>query len=199
MIVIGCDRVVMSTAPAIDYDSQPRRNLRRRVTRVALYVALAAAGIWSLRVAAGMVWYADRDGLRRELEAVPGARVIRIDGYDDGPIMWKVVEATVAVAGAPEKTVTFRVGGPVELRAGNHLRIVRIGPYALWGQNPDGTWPDSVDVGRDGPFAGLLPVTIRNVDDLIAHYDQVMNAIGSLPADGTHRGRDGKDYIYHRK
>ncbi len=189
----------MNPAVEIQYGIEPRLRRRRQVARLLLTLALVAGCVAAVRISMEKLKYRNRDGLQRELESIAGVRVVGIDGYEDAPFTWKVVQARITVGGNSAKTITLRAPGSGQLRKGEHLNVFRIGPHFLSATYPDGTWPDCIDLGSKGPFATLLPSPLRDVDDLVARYDEVLAFIGTLPADGPHRGPDGKDYVFHRR
>jgi hypothetical protein len=183
----------------VEYGSETRISPWRMARRAILGLALTTAVVVALRVAWHQAYYSDYDSLRRVLSSVPGATFMSVGAYEDNPWVLKVVEGQVAVGGDPTKVIVFRTSDGRDLRSGEHVRLCAIGPHRLWATDPDSSCPDFLDVGLAGPFGGLISPPVKNVDDLVARYDEVLSKLAALPADGTHRAADGRVYQFHRK
>ena len=59
-----------------------------------------------------------------------------------------------------------------------------------------------IDVGSKGEFGAMLPVKVRDVNDLVSHYDQLVTFFASWP-DKEHRQEivlpSGKRVGYYRE
>lgn len=58
---------------------------------------------------------------------------------------------------------------------------------------------NAIDLSAGGPFAAVLPVHGRTIQDLVNAYDEIVAALGrwpDCPTPATLLGRDGTDYRY---
>ena len=191
--------VALVAVALVEYGSETRVSPRRVVRRALFWLALTGVVVITLRVACHRLYYSDYNSLQERLSSVPGATLLSLGAYADNPWVLKVVEGQVAVGGDPTKVIVFRTSDGRDLCSGEHVRICSIGPYGLWAVDPGGGWPDYVDLGSAGPFSGLISPPVKDVNDLVARYDEVLSKLAALPADGTHRAADGRVYEFHRK
>src|SRR5687767_7812899 len=185
----------MTVQAPLAYAAVTRRSPRRVVRRVLLAVALLAACAVTVKLSCRELYYYNRDGVARVIQSSRRLQLDDVYGFEDGPGAWKVVGANAHVRGAPGNTVNFDSPKAGELRNGSHIRIGRIGRYNLHWVEGD-AWYTSMDFGRDGEFANLLPFPVRTVDDVAARYDEIVSILAGMPPSGTHRAKDGKVYEY---
>ena len=59
-----------------------------------------------------------------------------------------------------------------------------------------------IDIGPEGEFGTMLPITVRDINDLIAHYDQLVQYFANWP-DREHKRElllpSGKRVGYYRE
>jgi hypothetical protein len=122
-----------------------------------------------------------------------GVRTVKVDGYDDDALGWRVLHADLSLYGAQEKRIVLRNPDSKELRNGKHIRIEQFGKLKLIVINPDGSWSQSVDVGGGGEFAHLFSPPVANIKDLVDRYDEI-EVILAKAAASTHSAKDGRKY-----
>lgn len=176
----------------------------RRRRSFKLFVCLAVAVIGCLAIAITVVvreWRAGEIGaVRARLQGLKGASLLRIDSYQEDS--WDPVEAlgaTVQVAGKAESQFAMPFPRRDWFDSTKHLRISQIGPWrfeirATRSGRPFGT--SCIDIGRKGEFAKLLTQPIRNVQDVVDHFDELVDAVGKLPRTGTLPSNECERYQY---
>jgi hypothetical protein len=186
----------MPEAAPLNYGTTPRLNRRTTHLQLAGILTLFAIFVGAIKLACDRFYRYDHDRFRATIESIPGVRVLRVDGFDDGAV-WTVVGASFTIGNKPDKIIYLRFARPSDLRTGRSLPVAQIGPHDLCATYPDGSWPNRMDLGKDGPFANFLPTPIRNIEDLVARYDELDRFLGRLPPDGNHTSPDGRNYQYH--
>ena len=119
--------------------------------------------------------------MRSELESIPGGRVININSFDDGPGV-KVIWAEVSIDEGLTRTIRFRAPSRWEFKCGERMLIEDIGPYSVLVYLRGEQWPQPLSIGPDGELASVLPFRCKNVRDIAAHYDQIVQFVGSQPS-----------------
>jgi hypothetical protein len=122
-------------------------------------------------------------------------------GYDKGP-HYHIRCVQFGIVGKPGSTIRVGLYGANEGLSGSpeHVYLEQIGPWGLGAieRRPGETrmtlegpmeWTEGrwVDVGPNGEFAEMLPVRIQNINDLVAHYDELVRYFASWP-DKEHMG-----------
>ena len=84
-----------------------------------------------------------------------------------------------------------------DLRSGEHLAVLSLGEYQFMLFNEEENSLDpSLDLGRAGPCATILPFPIRDMGDLVKRYEDIRSVLAGMPPTGTLTGRDGQRYRY---
>lgn len=164
----------------------------RWTMRLVAGVALALGTVKFLLVA----FYEERDRLRSLLDQVDGITDIQILGHDVMP--YEVHAAQFAIIGRPDAVVVLDEPSHNLVHGSGHIEIRNLGPWdfhtATYGRlgvvktktrEPVKSlgYSSSVDVGTAGEFADRLPVKIRDVQDLVDHYDDLVRFFGTWPDD----------------
>ena len=178
----------MSPTPLLNYGSAPRPQPQRIVWRTVTAVGLIAISLWGLMRGVQRLYYSDRDRVHAALQDIPGATVAVVAVYEDGPGPLRVPAATVYIDGSPHRSISLDWPRARDLRRGTSICIYQIGGY---GVNVDaGGHVTSLDIGRDGELAAILPFKVDSVADLARHYDQILRYVKSCPC-GTYAAPDG--------
>ena len=182
------DRHLPSPA-VVEYSTQPpaspQKALRWDLGAIAILIAVA------VMIPAGYRLYdaSVTSSVVRALRVAPNVRSVTTVDCDNGPLPSKVVSATVYLTGTGTRVIELHKPTRGELSSGDHLRLALVGSVALYTDSRGTSVLDYIDVGRDGEFAGMLP--IRGVGDLTNHYDELLAFVKSLPATGTYTAKDG--------
>ena len=183
------------TSQPLEYGSQPRVNPGRVIRRSLAVLALLAVCVWTIRLGFQRLYNIDRDSVESALRAVPGGRVVDIGGFDE-ELTWTVASATVSVDGSATRTITFMSPGRGQLQSGSRMAVTDIGPYQIRVEvSDDRMLVQSLDFGHDSEFKDVLPFRLRDVNDLAAHYDEIIAFITQEPS-GTYTAPDGKVVTY---
>jgi hypothetical protein len=141
------------------------------------------------------VYFEDRIRALAQFERVRGITDVEVLGYDD--ITYEVVSARLRIAGRPDAVIVIQcpkgvVGTP------KSLRLEQIGPHKFHhfiygyiglseiktGKPKEGlACQDWIDIGSQGEFGAMLPVKICDVNDLVAHYDELVRYFDTWPDD----------------
>lgn len=117
--------------------------------------------------------------------------------------------ATFALQGRPGAVIGFRgLGKP------GHIWLQRLGPWEFqeWSYGFEGAFAtatgepvkslgvrDFIDIGPSGEYGAMLPVKIRDLNDVVSHYDELVRCFSTWP-DGKPWGeletREGKRTKY---
>jgi hypothetical protein len=170
---------------------------RGRVTtrRLMLFVAGAGLMLGGLRLLHD-IYYESRIRVFDQLAGVHGITGIRVYGGDD--ITYESRSVQFVLAGRPDAIIKIGVAKSAsgDLGTPEHLWLERLGPWEfhrvgfghrVTHQTEAGSpmelisygW--SIDVGELGAFAGKLPVKIRDVRDLVTHYDELVQHFSTWP------------------
>jgi hypothetical protein len=141
--------------------------------------------------------------LQAGLDANPRVVEAKVGGYEDldGQILSdvKVMEATFRLRGRQDATVTIERPRRNLLTGGDgRISLMRIGRWVLVENREGGrhsTITRGVDVSVNGDLAGSLPFGIANVNDLIDHYDDLLNYLNRMPERRTIFSNDGNTWI----
>jgi hypothetical protein len=160
------------------------------IRRSLAVLALLALCVWTIRLGFQRIYNLDHDSVASALRAVPGGRVIDIGGFDDG-LTWTVASAQVSVDGSATRTITFMSPRRGELQSGSRMAVTDIGPYQIRVEvGDDRMLVQSLDFGHDSEFKDVLPFRLRDVNDLAAHYDEIIAFIAQEPS-GMYTAPDG--------
>ncbi len=180
---------------------------------LAAWLAAPLAAGWIWYVFAGPGYYAEFNHLKARLGEIPGVEVIRMGGNRD--LTYEDLWAHLRVKGKGDITLIALTAPSLSESAELHLS--KIGPYSFrnerWGYGAvidrDGkqVWHQSIgftlNVGSGGEFRpggrleGRLPGKIRNVQEVIQRYDDIIAAVASLQGEKLFfRNDDGSTIEY---
>lgn len=145
------------------------------------------------------LWSCNRDEIKRmyKISNVKNIDSIWLIGYDKGD-HYHVHTLQFGVIGKPGSAIRVGVqysGGPngaVEGLTGNpeHLWLEQLGPWNLRHiERRLGEVVGSrggIDIGPKGAFGVMLPVRVRDINDLVTHYDELVRFFASWP-DEAHK------------
>ena len=141
------------------------------------------------------IYYLDLITARDTLGKVNGITDVQVFGFDD--MTYEVTLASFALKGRPDAVIETRgLGEP------GHVILKRLGPlefheciYGFHNQFDTKTgepvqglgFGDQIDVGPAGQYAGMLPVKIRDLNDVVSHYDELVRFFSTSPGWKTWR------------
>jgi hypothetical protein len=141
------------------------------------------------------VYYMDLIHVRSRLANIDGITDVRVYGFDD--VSYEVTLATFALEGRPDAVIGSRwLGEP------GHVWLQRLGPwefqecsYGFQGVINTATgkpvetlgFRDCIDIGPSGEYAAMLPVKIRDLNDVVSHYDELVRYFSTWPDGKTWR------------
>ena len=132
------------------------------------------------------------------LEGGRGIADLEVRGWDD--ITYEVHGVKFGIVGRPDAVIVIQ--RPEEGLAGapEHLRIERLGPWQFH-ECSDGYqgvfegatgkpveslgYLNSIDIGPLGEFGAMLPVKVRDVNDVVAHDDELVRYFSTWPDEKT--------------
>jgi len=140
------------------------------------------------------LWSCNRDEIkiRYQLASVKNINNIWLIGYDKGD-HYHVHTLQFGVIGKPGSAIRVGVqysGGPNGAVQGltentQHLWLEQVGPWNLAQiERRLGEVVGSragIDIGLKGPFGAMLPVRVRDINDLVTHYDELVRFFESWP------------------
>ncbi len=155
-------------------------------TRLLMLTVAASALIFGGIRSCHYLYYMDLIYTQNQFEQVKGITDVHIYGSDD--VTYEVYYATFSLVGRPDAVIGIQ--GPAGGLVGNpeHLWISNLGPvgfyeYSYGFQNMFDTSGnptrcmgscDWIDIGPSGDYAALLPVKIRDLNDVVSHYDELV-------------------------
>ena len=173
-----------------------------------LFVFITVYGIGLLVLVVGLfvgisrvfdfVYYRDRDRVIAELEKVDGITDIIVKGNDD--ITYSVIAAQFQLAGRPEAVIEIRSPREGLIGSREHLYLKRLGSSKFFEQTSGNVgvtniytgapvdsvaMSDCIDVGSSGQYGRMLPVKIRDINDLVRHYDELERYFSMWPVEMT--------------
>jgi hypothetical protein len=155
--------------PTLDYGATARVNLRRVFCWSLGLVAILCVAVIAILIGWNWLAHYEENGVRADLETIPGAHVLKVATYEDKPMY-----ATVSLDSTQSKTITFYSPWRGELRSGTRMSIQEIGSNDVLVYFRDENWSQGgLDFGRNSPLANVLPFRFHDVRDLAAHYDEV--------------------------
>ena len=195
MLIRQSAQALFMTSQPLGYGSQPRTGTRRVILRALAAVAVLGLCFWTIRVAFQRIYYLDRDSVEAALRSIPGGRVLDIGGFDDS-FRWTVASAEVSIDGSPSRAISFRSPRHGELQRGSRMCLTSIGPYEVYVEvGDDRILVQHMDVGSDSEFKDVLPFRLRDVNDLAAHYDEILAFVAQQPS-GTYKAPNGRVCTY---
>lgn len=181
-------------SPVLSYGSTTRFSWRRGA-RWGLLVILPVAVFFLF-----IYWHFDSplwlrmyelNRIENTLESISAVSKVKVYyQYEEPALMLDIFSADIFLTGGDDRVLCIITPTASELRSGTHLRLGRVGPHLLVQTMPNGT-REGIDIGSDGPFANLLPFQIRNAQDLVSRYDEMVKFFDSLPKVNAHQSRDG--------
>jgi hypothetical protein len=162
---------------------------------IAVALGSLFGGVWLLL---HHLYYKDRIRVISELGQVRGITDVVVTGFDD--VGYDVVSARFHIEGRPEAVIEIREPQEGLVGSPNHLWLKRLGPwefhqctygyqgaYTIETGKPAESLAvsDFVDVVSSGEFAAMLPVEVRDVNDLVAHYDELVRYFATWPDETT--------------
>jgi hypothetical protein len=141
------------------------------------------------------LYYMDLIHVRNTLASIDGITDVHVYGFDD--LSYEVTLATFALEGRPDAVIGSRgLGEP------GHVWLQRLGPwefhecsYGFQGVFETATgkpveslgFRDCIDIGPSGEYAAMLPVKIRDLNDVVTHYDELVRYFSTWPSGKTWR------------
>ena len=134
--------------------------------------------------------------LQAALDANPRILEAKVGGYEDldGHVLSdvKVMEASFRIRGKEHAIITILRPRRNLLTGGDgQIPLTRVGPWVLV-ESSDGersVMTRGVDVSVNGDF----PLRISNVNDLVDHYDDLVNYLSQMPSRTKHL-QDGRTW-----
>lgn len=181
-----------------------------------IFVTLLVASIAGLYKAGQRAYYYNRDQVLASFQRMPGIEAVVVHGRPDPDFFELSVEdVEFSLAGRPQTRV--RLTADYSLRhcqANESLRrltIEQIGPWTFDGYGKESvpgydpakvTAPFTIDaltLGEEGRMQQLLPWKIESVDDLVAHYDEIVALLETWPRreNPGHWEQDGVSFDYY--
>ena len=154
----------------------------------------------------------DRGGdvpqVRAALEALPGVRVMDVEGWDS---MWPLfgpidIKADIRV-GATGRLLLCNLT-PASVTQGGGVILARVGDWVpnVAAQQDMGRMrhvagcPNSVDLEPTSAFSKLVPLSLHSAADVVANYDNLAALIDSWPTRPTcAQAPDGSGWIWYFK
>jgi hypothetical protein len=154
--------------------------------------------------------------VRLRIHRVPGTNNIELHGYDKDH--YHVQAVGFGIVGKPGSAILVHVYDTDQGITGNpdHLYLSQLGPWvftsgagSVGGETMTENEPIEssyrapwIDIGPKGEFGAILPVKIKDVNDLVAQYDQLVPFFASWP-DKEHKRElvltSGKRVGYYRE
>ena len=156
----------------------------------------------------------DRAYMRRQLESIPGVRVVAETGYDD-VFIWKM-HADLEIEDKGPLSLEFLMsnsfsgGGPVNVASAGGLEPIYVGCgfdghmvksvgspdwYLKWGK----FWGSWIDVTPAGRWAGELDGGMANVQEAVERYGEIVEFLTSWPrCPETQRLEDDSGTVIYR-
>ncbi len=144
------------------------------------------------------IYYSERNHVLAEIAKVPGVTKVKVYGNED--VTYEVFYVTFQLAGRPGTSVSLGISDNMTENA-EHLYLEGVGPWSFrtkghtYGEISNThqkirelSYGFAIDVGPAGDFAPLLPFKLSNVQDVIAHYDDLEKLFASWP-DVNHVGK----------
>ena len=176
-----------------------------------IFLGIPAAWLWYSF--AGPGYYAEFNDIKASFEKMQDVEVVEMGGNED--LTYEDIWAHISVRGKGKLHLysltrkSFRDVNHVILGTiGSHDVVVEgegyVGAYKMDTGEPARSqfYGSSIDIGREGAFAGFFPFEIRNVHDVIARYDDITAILSRWPAepDKKHfKDEKGTDYYYYVK
>jgi hypothetical protein len=145
------------------------------------------------------LYYMDLIYATNQLEEVRGITNVHIYGDDD--FTYEVNYATFTLVGRPDALIGIRGPAGGVVGTPEHLWLERLGPWEFhehsYGFN--NTYDLSgnpvkslgyrrwIDIGPSGEYGSMLPVKIRDLNDVVTHYDELVKHLSTWP-DEKHWG-----------
>ena len=167
--------------------------MRVTVRRMLLVVAAFALFFGAIRLLHDG-YYEERIRILRQLEDVDGIANIEVSGFDD--ITYEVLAAQFEIAGREDAVIVIDEPDDGVVGDLEHLRIRRLGPwefhqysygylgaYSIITGKPVKSlgYNASIDIKSLGELEAKLPVKIRDVNDIVAHYDELVRFFATWP------------------
>lgn len=164
-----------------------------RMSIRSLMLAVAALGLvlGCIRLC-HYLYYMDLISTTNTLASIHGITDVHVYGFDD--MAYEVTFATFALQGRPDAVIEcLGVNEP------GHVWLRRLGPWEfhecnygiqnafdIAGKPIEGLSVQSfVDIGPSGKYAAMLPVKIRDLNDVVSHYDELVRYFSTWPNEKT--------------
>lgn len=156
---------------------------------VALVVLVGAAVLYWPKF-----YYGERDQILAQFAKIPGITNVKVFGNED--ISYEIFSVAFQLVGRPDATVTigFRDDDFGLTKSPKNFAILTLGSWVIrtkehvynvydqtgkkmrsWG------YGTGADVGPEGRFSALLPFKLKNVQDVISHYDELNQLFSTWP------------------
>lgn len=152
------------------------------------------------------IYYAERNAAYAQFKNVSGIVNVQVWGTDD--VTYEARDVSFQIPGRPDACFGFQISDDMTTRT-NHLYLETLGPWHFRTKghiHANEFFGGTIDVGVAGNFGPLLPFKLRNVQDVIAHYDDLVKLFATWPDvdhvgklsglknDGTGRNDDTLEY-----
>jgi hypothetical protein len=134
------------------------------------------------------VYYAERNAAYAQFKNVPGIANVQVWGTDD--ITYEAHDVSFQLAGHPDAYFGFWISDDMTTGT-DHLYLETLGPWHFRTKGHvkgNEFYGGTIDVGTGGNFGPLLPFKLKNVQDVIAHYDDLVKIFAAWP-DVNHVGK----------
>ena len=157
-----------------------------------LFTVFGLVVIWAWFTFADPGYYAEFNDIKKRLEDMEGVRLIDAWGHED--LTFEHIGAEIEVA--EKGRVRFTELSTSSFTSNPKICLEKIGPYHFTyrGNGYIGVhnietnesmmsefMGSSIDVGKDGWFAGFFSFQIHSVQDVIQRYDEICEVISQWP------------------
>lgn len=167
---------------------------RPRITLKRMMIIVAASALaFSAARLPHYLYYMEYNDAVAELGKIRGIEDVHVYGFDD--ITYELTRQTFSIKGKPD--AVFRILAAQDGLTGkpDHLYICQMGPWQFYETSygymdvtdlsgkPVKTTGlgDFIDLGKAGPYNAMLPVEINDMNDIVAHYDELVQYFATWP------------------
>jgi hypothetical protein len=124
-----------------------------------------------------LTYYDELKSIKKKLNAIPNVSVVNIWGYDD--ITLEEVTARLQIKDKGE-IVLYGLSNDV-YNYPDSVIISEIGGYSFKVFYQTGGFGFDIDIGKEGHLGKFFPFELRNEEELIRRYDDILKIIRSWP------------------
>ena len=158
-----------------------------------MIVVVVSALVFSAARLPRYLYYLEYNDAVAELGKVRGIENIHVYGFDD--LTYELTFQTFSIAGRPDAVFHSLAAQDGLTGKPDHLWICQMGPwqfyetsYGYMGQTDSSGnlvqgkgWGYFIDLGRAGPYNSMLPCKIADMNDVVAHYDELVRHFATWP------------------